>query len=547
VRPLPFPLEVARRAGANLAHAARRAAARALLPRRQGFWIEIALAPPLGDLPPPRWPFAREPAATLLELLETLEAAGSDPQVDGVLLRFAGAPGGLAQALSLRRAVVRLRERGKPVAAFGERLGVPELLVASAAQRLWLPETGSLHLVGLRLEGTYLRGLLGKLRVEPDVIRIGSHKSAGERLTRESMSPEEREQLEALADDLYATLVDALAEGRGLPPEAVRARVDAGPYHGRSAVAAGLADACLYPDELEGVLEELTPIPPPERAGPRRVVRVRGSVYHALRAGDPGWRPLWRGLPRVAYVVARGAIHGGRGGRGIASDELGELLEALGRDEGVRGVVLRLESAGGDALASDLLWRSVVRVTREKPVVVSMGEVAASGGYYLAAGADALLAEAATLTGSIGVVGGKLNLEGLYQRLGVGKDAVERGARAGLLSEARGFTPGERSALRREMAALYAAFLDRVARRRGVGAEAIEPLAGGRVWSGVRALSHGLVDALGGPLEALALARRRAGLAPGERVLVEVYPRASRRVGLAWWLRGLPGFWDAHR
>jgi protease-4 len=259
---------------------------------------------------------------------------------------------------------------------------------------------------------------------------------------------------------------------------------------------------------------------------------VEAPAYFALHASDPGWRPWLRDLPRVAYVVAEGAIHRGGGLRGIACDSYRVLLEHLSRDAGVCGVVVRVASPGGDGLASDLLHRALSVLRREKPVVVSMGEVAASGGYYLAAGADAVLAESATVTGSIGVVGGKLNLAGLYERFGIARDAVERGARAGMLSETRGFTPGERSALRREMESLYETFLARVAEGRSLSRDSVAKVAGGRVFSGARAARLGLVDRLGGPLEALAEVRRRAGLAPDERVLVEVHPRAPRLPGL---------------
>jgi protease-4 len=208
------------------------------------------------------------------------------------------------------------------------------------------------------------------------------------------------------------------------------------------------------------------------------------------------------------------------------------MLDSLRRDERVVGVVLRVDSPGGDALASDLLHHQLERLRRDKPVVVSMGEVAASGGYYLSAAGDSVLAEAATVTGSIGVVGGKLDLSGLYERLGIGRDAVERGARAGILSDARGFTPGERKAVRREMEAVYETFLDRVAGGRRLSGAVVRSLAGGRVMSGSRALEHGLVDRLGGPLEALSEVRRRAGLGAEERIVLDVHPHAPRLPGL---------------
>lgn len=540
----PSPLGVMRRVGANLSRATRRLMARSALPRRGGTWLVVRLAPSLEELTPPRLPFGPRPHPGLFDVLALLEAAGGDPRVAGVLLRFTGPFEGWSRALSLRRAVTRLRERGKPVVAYGEIYGAESLLVASGATRVWLPPTGSVFLVGLRLEGFFLRGLLERISVRPDVVRVGTHKTAGERFTRASMSPEEREQLEALADDLYRALVDALASGRGIPPEAVRERIDRGPYPGPAAVEAGLVDACLYPDEVESELGSLAPDTAQERDGRPRLLDA--AVYHALFGSDPGWRPLLRDLPRIAYVVGRGGIHRGHSHRGIASDSLRELLDRLRRERGVRGVVLRLDSPGGDGVASDLLWRAVSLVAREKPVVVSMGDVVASGGYYLAAAAGAVFAEAATVTGSIGVVGGKLDLEALYHRVGVAKQGVERGARAGLLSEARGFTADERAAVQDMLDSVYETFLARVAEGRGLPPDTVARVAQGRIWSGERAHSLGLVDAIGGPLEALREVCRRAGLGEGERYLLELHPKLPPLPNLLGWLRwrpGRPGAW----
>jgi len=534
------PTDVVRQAGGNLARFARLFVERTSLPRRDGFWLVVRLAGPLEELPVSSPLSGRGSATSLLGLLQTLETAAEDPQVDGVLLRLSGPLRGLSRLLSLRRALLRLREAGIPVAVYAETFEAEGMLLASAASEIWLPESGNVFLVGLRLESLFLRGFLDRIDVKPEVVRVGRYKSAGERFTRESMSPEEREQLEALADDLYGELVEGIATGRGLAPEAVRDLIDRGPYHAPAAVEAGLVDRCLYPDEIEGALEVLMPEPPEDRAGPRRVRLVEAALYQTLRAGDPGWLPLFTGLPRIAYVAALGMIARGRGHRGIASDGYRELFEAIRSDERIRGVVLRIDSGGGDALASDLLWRSVELLTKEKPVVVSMGDVVASGGYYMAAAADEILAEAATLTGSIGVVGGKVNLEGLYRRVGVAKDAVERGARAGLLSESRGFTADEKGAVRGEMNALYETFIDRVAQGRGLPLEDIRGVAEGRVWSGVRARQVGLVDGIGGPLEALMAVRRRAGLQCDEPVLLERHPRMPRIPGLRDLLQWLP-------
>ncbi|MCZ6782741.1 MAG: signal peptide peptidase SppA [Proteobacteria bacterium] len=521
---------IARRLAANAARVGRRTALRGLVPGNA--WLLVRLGPGTGDQRPPAISFGKGPRLGLFDALRVLEAAAEDDRLDGVLLRFHGGLPGWSAALALRRAVERLREVGKPVVAWGESLGAQEYLVASAASRVWLPESGSLYLVGLRLEQFFLRDLLAHLDIEPEVVRVGSYKTAGELLTRGGMSPEQREQLEGWIDDLFGELVEGISRGRGLSPDDVRERIDEGPYPARLAVERGLLDDCLYPDEIPAALAPLAAVPATGRDGPRRAQLVEAEAYLA-HAADAGWQPLWRDLPRMAYVVASGAIHRGSGARGgITSDGFRELLDGLGRERAVRGVVLRVDSPGGDAVASDLLFRAVSRLSREKPVVVSMGDVAASGGYYLASAADSVFAEAGTLTGSIGVVGGKLNLEGLYRRLGIAKDAIERGARAGLQSEVRAFTPDERSAVKREMEALYATFVARVAEGRALSVETVRRLAQGRVWSGARARSHGLIDAIGGPLDAMREARRRAGIGERERVLVEFHPRRSRWLDL---------------
>jgi protease IV len=523
---------IPRRLGANAARALRRGAGRLFLPRGR-WWVRVRVPAPLPELVAPVL-LGREPVLSLMDVVQVLRAASRDPRVAGVIVRLEGPLGGLAKAQALRRGLAEVRAAGRPALVWAERLGAFELLAASGATRVWLPESGSVFLVGLRLQGFFLRGLLDQLGVRADVVRAGDYKTAAEMLTRHGMSTEGREQLEVLAEDLFTTLVEEIAEGRGLAAGRVRELVDGGPYGARAACEAGLVDGCLYPDEIEKELLRLAP-----GVGlPEEMPFVDGTAYLA-RAADPGWRPFLRDLPRFAYVVASGAIHGGHGLRGVASDAFRTLFERLRRDEGVRGLLLRIESPGGDAVASDLLWRALRHVGSAKPVVASLGDVAASGGYFLAAGAHAILAESATMTGSIGVVGGKIDVSKLYERLGVRKESIEHGARAGLLAEERGFTPGERQAVRREMDGLYGLFLDRVATGRGLAREAVHAAGGGRVWSGRRARDHGLVDGLGGPLESLDELRRRAGLGPTDPLLLETHPRIPRLASL----RGLLRAW----
>ena len=518
---------VARRIAANAVRLLRRRSAAALY-GEGGVWLQVRLGSEFGELAPAPVTFGREGGLGLLDLLRTLDVAAEDPDVSGVLLCFHGGLEGWSQASTLRRRLLELREVGLPVVAWAESLGAREYLVASAASRLWMPESGALNLVGLSAEQFYLRELLDRIEVTPEVVRVGKFKGAGEMLTRSSMSDEQRDQLEAWQDDVFSELVGGIAEGRGLAVDRVEELIDGGPYSAAVAREVGFIDDLLFRDQLEENLEPLGAIPGLGRPGRRRVRVLPARSYFSLRVAGHGWQPLTRDLPRLAYVVARGAIGRGAGWRGISSEGLSELLERLRTDRRVLGVLLRIETGGGDALASDLLNRAVGQLTRDKPLVVSMAEVVASGGYYVAVAADAIFAEAATLTGSIGVVGGKINLEGLYRRLGVAKEVVERGARAGLYSEARGFSQDERSAVERAMEAIYAIFLERVAQGRELSLEDVERVAQGRIWSGRRALSLGLVDALGGPVEALDELRRRAGLDEAEVYELEVHPRRSR-------------------
>ncbi len=515
--------DVVRSLAGNLHRAGRRAVSLLALPRRGGYWLRLRLGSRLGELRGPSGLRARGSSLGLLEVLQTLAAAGADPHVRGVLVQLDGGLGEWSRRQTLRRALLELRATGKPVVAYAETLETGDLFVASAASKVWIAPAGSVHLTGLRLDSVFLRGLLDRLDIQADVVRVGTHKGAAEILTREGMSPEQREQMELLLDDLFGALVAAISEGRGIAAERVRELIDQGLFAAPAAQAAGLVDGLLYPDELEKALAALSP------AAAERPIDA--AAYWSWRVAHRGWLPL-RGAARVAYVVARGTIRRGRGLRGIATEPVRSLLRRVREDDAVRGVVLRLDSPGGDGLASDLIWREVSLVASCKPVVVCMGDVAASGGYYIATAASSVLAEAGTLTGSIGVVGGKLDLSGLYERFGVRREALERGARAGLFSEMRGFTPDERSAFRSELQRVYDTFLSRVADGRKLTPEALQGVAQGRVFSGARAQQLGLVDGLGGPLEALREVVRRAGLGEHERIVVDVHPRLPPFAGL---------------
>jgi protease-4 len=514
---------------------ARRLSVRSVLSDEPGHWLDARID---GSMPERTHTGLGQPTLGLLDWLRAVAAAGADPRFDGVLVRITGHLGSHGQALSIARVLEEVRRAGCRVVVWAESLHADQYVLASAADHVWLPESGSVHWVGLHVERFFLRGLLDRLGARADVVHVGRFKSAGETFTRSGMSDTEREQLEAWQGDLFDALVETVARGRGLGRDRVEELLDAGPHPARDAVEAGLVDAIAYPDEIQDRLDALALEIEPRGRGARRARLVDAVAYHVGWSGDAGFEPLFGDAPRLVHLVAGGNVSRGASAFGVTPSGAGALLGALREAPSVRGVLLRIESPGGDALASDLLHREVERLVREKPVVVSMGDVVASGGYYLAAGADALYAEAGAVTGSIGVVGGKIDLSGLYEKLGVAKDAVTRGKRAGLLSEARGFSADERAAVRREMDAIYGTFVDRVARGRSLERPRVEELAQGRIWSGRRALELGLIDALGGPLEALRDLSARAGLRPAERFPVVTLPRPS-----LWsdWIAGLLG------
>jgi protease-4 len=468
-----------------------------------------------------------EPEATLASLWAGLSHARLDDRVQGLRLHIREPELGLAKAGELRRQLRALAGSGKFVDCYLETAGegsngTLEIYLASGCQSVWLAPAGEVALLGLYADSLFLRGTLDKLKIEPSFLAAGKFKSAAEAFTERAHSPAAREALEGVLDGFFATVVEGIAEGRGLEAARVRALVDGGPLGAPAALEAKLVDRLGYPDEFEAALEE--------RSGDLERVELAAYGRRQLRARSGG--------RRIALVFAQGTIVRGGGGvepwggeRFLGSDDLSETLEQLAGDDGVAAVVLRIDSPGGSALASDLILRRVELLGEKKPVVVSMSDLAASGGYYIAAKARRILAEPGTLTGSIGVVSGKL-ATGRFQaeHLGATHDPLSRGAHADLYTSLEPFDPEQRALLERRIAAVYELFLDHVAAGRGLGREAVEAVAEGRIWTGAQAQARGLVDELGGLDEAVTAARQAAGLGAGEGRL-DLYPRA-------------PGFWE---
>jgi protease-4 len=451
-------------------------------------------------------------------------AARTDPSVVGMALYIQDAAFGLAKAQELRRQISALNQAGKPVRCYLETAGegtngTLEYYLASACDSIALAPAGEVNLLGLFADSPFLRGGLEKLKIEPSFLTAGEFKSAAEIFTQVRHSPAAKIALDALLDGFFGQIVDGIASSRKSDAATVRAWVDAAPISSADALELGLVDEVAYPDEFRAALEE------DHEDGAQQTDFLDYARSAATRTGGR----------KVAVLFAQGAIV--RGGSGsdpfanenlLGSNDMAEELRALAEDDSVVAVVLRIDSPGGSALASDLILREVEQLRGRKPVVVSMSDVAASGGYYIAARATRIVAEPATITGSIGVVTGKL-ATGRFQGelLGVTHDPLQRGANADLYSSLKPFDERQTVVLRRRIGEIYGRFLDHVAEGRKMARGAVEAVAGGRVWTGADALALGLVDELGGLDRAVELAREAAEVSPTDDLGLVYLPKPA--------------------
>ncbi len=463
------------------------------------------------------------------DLVQTLADLGEDPSVAGVLLRLDGYRGGMARAEEIRAGIAALKEAGTPVFAYlGAGGDNVEYYIAAACDRVWMHPAATLSLTGLSTRMTFYRGSLDKLGVQAQFSRIGIYKSSPEQYTETAPTAPNLQVRNALLDDRHDRWLTAIAAGRQRDPAAMQALVDDGPYPAGLALEKGLVDALVYPDELRDRAREAAGRP---GAGLRRPLEERTASRH------------WRPPHSIAVIHVDGLINTGRSGRlplGLleisGSDTLVDAIERARDDRTIDAIVLRVDSPGGSAFASEEIWRQVALTRGTKPVVVSMASMAASGGYYASCAADHILADPSTLTGSIGVYSGKVSLAGLYDKLGITTIKLRRGEHAGLYDMDEPWSPSEYRAVERVVDHLYADFIGHVAEGRGADdVDAIDRVARGRVWTGAQALEVGLVDELGGLVRAVEVARELAGIPPRAEVRLvhgpRVGPLASLRLG----------------
>ncbi len=492
----------------------------ALFPLRRGRVLEVELSGGLPERPSASLMGPGRPG--LLDTLLALDRLAQDPRYDGLLLRVQGFEASWAKLEELRAALLRLKAAGKKVWVHLEECGTRGYYLASAADRITISPGGALMLTGIAAQFSYLADTLAEAKVKAEFVRIGRYKSAPDLFVASEMSPAQREMEEALLEDLWGLLLESLAEGRHWDLERARASVDGGPYGAPESLAAGLTDEVIHYSELRE--------------------RLREDGHRLVDKGLAALAPLPRGwgqAPRVAVIDIEGTIAPGRSSRVpllgeevAGADSLAHALDRAAKDDGVRAIVLRISSPGGSATASELIHHHVRKAAESKPVVVSLGTVAASGGYYVAAPGTVVFTDRASITGSIGIFAGKFDLSGLFGALRVRRETLKRGRFADLLSSDRGFTEEERDRIKVRLQRSYDLFVERVASGRKLTPARVEELAQGRVWTGKQAQAQGLADRVGGWYEALGEARRLAGLAPDAPLTLERQP-AGDGLGLS--------------
>ncbi|GIH92542.1 signal peptide peptidase SppA [Planobispora siamensis] len=478
--------------------------------------LELDLTEGLTDRPPtdPLGAVLSMRKTRLTDVLSGLKRARQDSRVKGLIVKIGTNPLGLAMVQELRQAVVRFRAAGKLTVVFAETFGefgagtVPYYL-ASAFERVYLQPSGDVGLTGVSLEQRFVRGALGKLGVEYELGQRHEYKTAANMFTQDHMTEPHRESVARIAESVTEQVVAGIAEGRGIDPAKVRELIDQGPFIGSEAVDAGLVDRLAYRDEVYDEVKRETG----EESLLLYVARYhRGGL--AKKLPHPGEQV-------VALIQASGAIRLGRSGRSplggggaVGADTISAALRAARRDDHVKAVVFRVDSPGGSYVASDTIWREVVLLRKAgKPVVVSMGDLAASGGYFISMAADVIIAQPGTLTGSIGVFGGKPVIGELLDKIGVTSETVSEGANAAMFSPSHGFSEAQWARVNAWLDRIYDDFVGKVAEGRGLTRDRAHELARGRVWTGSDARAGGLVDEIGGLEDALELARKRAGLA----------------------------------
>jgi protease-4 len=473
-------------------------------------------------------PFAKALGAqdnSLTSLLWQIRKAKADKRIKAILLDIDFSSAGWGQADEIRDAIADFRTSGKPVYAYMLLGSNKEYYIATAADRVYMSPSGNLFTYGLAAEAMFVRGSLDKLGIYPDVFKIGKYKNAPDMFTEKKMTDAQREVINAMLDDIYGRLVNKISETRRKSPDEVRAIIDNAPYTAQQAKESGLIDDVKYRDEVEGELKRRLGYKEDER-----LKLVKDSEYREIK---PESLDMNKG-EKVAVIYASGTIGTGSsddspfGEQSVGSDTMVKALNTARDDKSIKAIVIRIDSPGGSAFASDEIWHAIENAKAKKPVVVSMGDVAASGGYYIACNANRIVAEPSTITGSIGIFAGKPVMKGFYDWLGISNEYVMRGKNAGMFRETEQFSDDERAKFQDIISrAYYDQFVPKVAKGRNKSVEEVDSLGQGRVWMGSQAKERGLVDEFGGLEHAINVAKQLANLPADKDVrrVILPYPR----------------------
>ena len=444
-----------------------------------------------------------------------LRIAKWDKDVAGVLIRINGSNFGMGKLQEIRDAIIEFKESGRYAICYITNCGTGDYIIASVCDAILMHPSAEIRLIGLRMESTFYKGTLDKLGIQANLEHVGEYKAAAESFTRNKMSDTNRENKISILDDLYDQLSSDIATARGWTPEHVKSLIDKGPFTAKRASKYKIVDELIYEDKILNIAKELSG---------REVKLVPINEYIKQGITPEDWEIP---KPKIAIIEAEGMMLTGESFTDpftativMGADTIARAIQRTRKDDSIRAVVLRINSGGGLVMAADIIWHELIRLIKEKPLVVSMADVAASGGYYIAAPADTIVAEPGTITGSIGVIGGKYSLKGLYNKIGITKEIITRGAHADFYSDYTDYPPEEKEIVKNQINEIYDDFITKVANgRKQLSKKDVDEVARGRVWTGRQAKDNGLVDQLGGLDLALSIAQQRAGL---ERRQVEI-------------------------
>lgn len=462
----------------------------------------------------------RSKTISLLTLTNFFKIIEKDPKIKRIIIRLEPLQMGWAQTQTVARALAAIKASGKEIIVYMEQCGNREFFLAAHATKRIAPPGAVVHLVGFLMEAIYFKELLDKFSVEPDFLAMGKYKNAAETFTRKSPSRPSKEMTAGLAEGIYEQLVTGLADALEWDDKSVREIIDNGPYTARDALEKGLIHDCAYYDEMVDALKEKH----------EKIAKVDGWRYFRAMSYLQANLARLEDRPRLALIYVGGPIveTNSQVGRSQASSRtLCRQIKKIRKDKNVKAVVVRISSPGGSSLASDLIWHQLVHLRKKKPVIVSMGNVAASGGYYIGMAGDEIFVEPGTITGSIGVIAGKFNMKGIYRKFGVYKTQYKQGENAAIFSDYDKFSDSEKQRMQTLIEQFYEDFVQKVAISRGMTEDKAHALAEGRVYLGSEAVENGLADRFGGLTDAVDLAKTKSLIPPDSPARLDIYPRVK--------------------